>query len=364
MYYIQLVLYMSDFYPLRIKHIEKTGSDCCVISLEVEEHLKDVFDYTQGQYVTFRAQIDGEEIRRSYSLCSAPMENEWKVAVKKVDQGRFSTFANEKLQVGDSLDVMPPQGRFFINTYPNQSKNYVAFAAGSGITPIISLIKTHLFLEPACTFKLFYVNQSVSSIILKEEVEGLKNKYLDRFQVFHFLTREHRSAPLFNGRLDKEKLGLLFQHFISQEDSDDFFICGPYEMIFMIRDYLSGIGIEEEIIHFELFNTEKIVKEARKEMEIDPSLHAKISIIEGGKTLQFYQSQGGQTLLDAALENKADLPFACKGGVCCTCRAKVLEGKVDMLVNFGLEPEELDQGYVLTCQAIPQSESVVVDFDA
>ena len=355
---------MATFYPLEVKSLHKTTSDCTLITLAVGEELKEDFSFTQGQYLTFKAMIDGEEIRRNYSLCSAPSEGVWQVAVKKVPQGRFSTYANDRLQVGEQLEVMPPKGRFFVEVDPHNPKNFVAFAAGSGITPIVSIIKAHLAAEPESTFQLFYINQSVSSIILKEAIEGLKNLYLDRFQVFHFLTREQRSAPLFNGRLTKEKLAVLFQHFVHKEHISDYFICGPNEMIFMIRDYLQEIGVGNTQIHFELFNTENIVREARKNLSTNSSKLSEICIIEGGKTHTFSFTQESKTLLDAALENQADLPFACKGGVCCTCRAKVLEGEVKMLVNFGLEQEEIEQGYVLTCQALPQSSRVVVDFDA
>jgi len=279
--------------------------------------------------------------------------------------GRFSTFANEKLKVGDTLEVMPPAGRFFVETNPNGHKNYVAFAAGSGITPIISIIKTHLESEPKSTFKLFYINQSVSTIILKEELEGLKNLFLERFEIFHFLTKEERSAPLFNGRLDRTKLVFLFENLIDKGIVNDFFICGPNAMIFMIRDYLTELGFDKNQIHFELFNTDGIAKKQPKIVrEIDNSILSGIKIKEGGKYFNFSIPKGSDNILDAALKKNADLPFACKGGVCCTCRAKLVEGDVDIIVNYGLEQEEIDEGYILTCQAIPVSEKVVVDFDA
>ncbi len=352
----------TKFYKLPVKKVEKTTEDCALITFQVADEQKEEFAYKQGQYLTLRKEINGEDIRRSYSLCSSPLDNEWQVAVKKVEEGRFSTFANEQLKEGEILEVMPPDGRFFVEVDPFRARNYVAFAAGSGITPILSIIKTHLQTEPQSTFKLFYTNQAVSSIILKEEIEALKNIYLDRFEVFHFLTRERRSAELFNGRIDQEKLDVLFKHFINQHETNHYFICGPNEMIFLIRDYLLEKDIAAKKVHFELFNTENIVKKVRKE-EIDPSKLSEISIIEGGKTITFSIPQQSTNILDAALENRADLPYACKGGMCCTCRAKVIEGKVDMLVNYGLEPEEIENGYVLTCQAIPLTEKVVVDFD-
>lgn len=355
----------KKFYPVQVKQVEKTTSDCTVISFAVKEEWQPDFQYTQGQHLTIKAVIDGEEVRRSYSLCSSPDDGEWKVAVKKVPQGRFSTYANENLKAGDTLEIMPPNGNFFVNIEPGRQRHFVAFAAGSGITPILSIIKTHLQREPRSSFQLFYVNRATSSIILKEEIEALKNKYLDRFEVFHFLTQEERNMPLFNGRIDDEKLELIFRLLVDRETTDDFFICGPAEMIFAIRDFLLTAGVDARHIHFELFNTKGITANGKRKKTkpiADGSLST-IEIIEGGKKTTLKTPKGSGTILDAALQKNADLPFACKGGVCCTCKAKLLEGKVEMEVNYALEQEQLDAGYILSCQAIPLSEKVVVDFD-
>lgn len=356
----------QNFYPIIVKSIEKTTSDCSIISFDFSEKDKSVFNFKQGQYLTFKATVNGEEIRRSYSLCSSPCDKEWRVAVKKIEDGRFSTFANDVLKAGDTIEVMPPSGRFFVEVNPDKQKNYVAFAAGSGITPILSIIKTHLQLEPKSTFKLFYINQAVSTIILKEELEGIKNCFLDRFEIFHFLTQEERSVPLFNGRIDKDKLNIIFKSLVTKENIDDYFICGPNAMIFLIQDFLQELGVEKKQIHFELFNTDGIPAngQKKKKRKIDTSILSEINIREGGKNIKFSIPRGSDNILDAALKRNADLPFACKGGVCCTCRAKLVEGEVDVLVNYGLEQEEIDDGYILTCQAIPTSEKVVIDFDA
>lgn len=357
---------MAKFYPVKVKSVKKTTADCTLITLDIQEELAADFGFKQGQYLTLKARVNDEELRRSYSLCSSPLDGEWQVAVKKVADGRFSTFVNENLRAGDTLEVMPPTGRFYVETTPDRQKNYVAFAAGSGITPILSIIKTHLHQEPKSTFKLFYINQAVSTIILKEELEGLKNTFMERFEIFHFLTREERSTPLFNGRIDREKLDTLFNTLIPEENTDDFFLCGPSAMIFLIRDYLQERGVDPKKIHFELFNTDGIPQNGRSKVKRktnDGSL-SEITIREGGKNFRFSMPKGADNILDAALEQNADLPFACKGGVCCTCRAKLLEGEVDMPVNYGLEPEEVEQGYILTCQAIPVSEKIAVDFDA
>ena len=355
----------KQFYNLEVASVRKTTSDCTVVSFQIDDSLKELFQYHCGQHLTLKTTVNGEDIRRSYSLCSSPLDNEWQVAVKKIDGGLFSTFVNEQLKPGDQLEVMPPSGRFFIKSDATHQKNYIAFAAGSGITPIISIIKTHLNQEPAATFKLFYVNRNVGSIILKEEIEALKNQFFERFEVFYFLTREERDVPLLNGRLTEEKLDTIFKLVIDQASVSDYFLCGPEAMIFMVRDYLTQMGIPEKKIHFELFTTDRGAQKVRKAIRTSPNGkdNCEVTILEGGKTFKFSLPQGSNTILDSALQKSADLPFACKGGVCCTCRAKLLEGEVDMAVHYGLEQDEIDDGYILTCQSIPLSKKVIVDFD-
>jgi len=354
---------LTDFYPVTVKAIEKTTPDCSIISLDIPGDLSDLFAYKQGQYLTLKAEINGEEVRRSYSLCSSPLDSEWKIGVKKIDGGRFSTFANDILQPGMQVEVMPPNGRFFVETDPQQDRQYVAFAAGSGITPIMSILKTHLQAEPGATFKLFYINSSVASTILKEGLEALKNQYMDRVEIFYFLTREQRSAPLFNGRLSEEKLEVIFRSICQPEEINDYFICGPEAMIFMVRDFLMEKGVDKKKVHFELFNTSGTQQKAAvKTVAKADGKQAEIELIEGGKTVKFHMSRD-QNILDAALQQGADLPFACKGGVCCTCRAKLVEGEVNMLVNYALEEEEVEAGFILTCQALPTSDKIKVDFD-
>ena len=236
--------------------------------------------------------------------------------------------------------------------------------AGSGITPVLSILKTHLQLEPKCRFSLFYTNQNAASIILKEEIEALKNQFLDRFEVYYFLTQEERDVSLFNGRMNVEKLETISKYLLDIESVDHFFLCGPEEMIFMIRDYLKEKGVDEKKIHFELFYTETGNK--RKIIRTTDSKSAnmaEIEIKEGGKNFKFRMPMNGENILEAALGKNADLPFACKGGVCCTCKAKLVEGNVQMDVNYALEKEQVEAGYILTCQAVPLTEKVVVDFD-
>lgn len=355
----------SKFFKISVKDIHRTTSDSVIITLDIPEEIQNHFNYKQGQYITFKETINNEEVRRSYSLCSSPLDKEWKVGIKKVEDGRFSTFANDELKEGDVLMAMPPAGHFYTEVDTEAQKNYIAFAAGSGITPILSIIKTHLKAEKKSTFKLFYINQKVSSIMLKEEIEGLKNSYMERFEIFHFLTKQSRSVPLFNGRMDKDKLEVIFKTIADYNTTDHFFSCGPESMIFMIKDFLTEKGVDSKKIHFELFGT-NTGKQSQKKAAIKEKLKGKpcdVTIIEGGKSYNFEIEQGADNLLDAALNNDADMPFACKGGVCATCKAKLLEGNVDMLVSYGLEEEEIQKGYILTCQAIPTCNKVVVDFD-
>jgi ring-1,2-phenylacetyl-CoA epoxidase subunit PaaE len=355
---------MALFHHLLVKNICKTTADCSVVELEVPENLRDKFECTQGQYLSFKANINGEYVRRSYSLCTSPLDNQWKVAIKQIKGGLFSTYANNELKVGDLLEVMKPSGNFYIETDPNKAKNYIAFAAGSGITPIVSIIKTHLILEPKSTFKLFYLNSKVKSIILKEEIEQLKNEFFDRFLVFYFLTREQRDIQFLNGRFDEEKLDLLTSQFVNVKETNDCFICGPQEMVFLIRDYFEKKGLKKENIHYELFftgnqkNDKRIAKILEQKKE-----GTNVTILDGGKEFHFIMEKEYDNILDGALAAGADLPYACKGGVCSTCKCKVIDGKVEMKVNYALDDKEVAQNFVLSCQAVPLTENVVVDFD-
>ena len=354
----------TTFHSVQVKNIRKTTSECAVITLDIPEPLQDTFHYKQGQYLTFKALIDKEEVRRSYSLCSSPTENTWQVAVKKIEDGRFSTYANDVLEEGDLVEVMAPLGKFYTEIDPSSDKQYAAFAAGSGITPILSIIKTHLEMEPDSSFSLFYVNRSVSSIILREEIEGLKNKYFERFQVFHFLTQEDRATPMFNGRINTEKLDFITDHLLKVDQIDDLFICGPNDMIFMIQDYFEQKGLAKKSIHFELFNTPTSVAKGRKtKVKPKAGFQSEIRIKEGGIYQTIRVDRSDQSILDAVLDHNMDIPYACKGGVCCTCRAKLISGKVDQQVSYGLEPEEIEDGYILTCTALPLSKEIEVDYD-
>jgi ring-1,2-phenylacetyl-CoA epoxidase subunit PaaE len=356
---------MADFYNIKVADIYKETKDTVVITFDIPEDIKEEFKFKQGQHLTLRKEINGEDIRRNYSLCTSPVDNQWKVAVKTIRNGIFSNYAFNELKKGDELQVMPPHGEFYVEVDETASNNYVAFAAGSGITPMLSIIKTHLQLEPNSSFKLFYLNRMVKSIIFKEELEQLKNQFFGRFQVFYFLTKEKRDIPFLNGRFDKEKLAVLTKTFIDIPDTNHVFICGPQDMIFLIRDELEAAGLDNSKIHYELFFSGSSEEENKYIAEVlDEKVDGtKVTIIDGGKEFHFVMDDDFDNILDGALSSGADLPFACKGGVCSTCKCQVLEGEVKMKVNYALEEKEVAQNFVLSCQAVPVTEKVVVDFD-
>lgn len=355
---------MAEFHKIKILDIYKETKDTSVVTFDVPEHLQERFKFIQGQHLTLKQDINGEDVRRSYSLCSSPIENQWKVAVKQIPGGIFSKYVNAELKRGDDIEIMEPTGNFYVDIDAKTPKNYIAFVAGSGITPLLSIIKTHLELEPQSTFKLFYLNQTVKSIIFKEEIEQLKNRFFGRFQVFYFLTKEQRDIPFLNGRFDKEKLAVLTKTFIDIEDTDHCFICGPQEMIFLIRDELKAVGLREENIHYELFfsgnpeDNKQITEALEQKAE-----GTEVTIIDGGTEFHFIMDDDSDTILDGALAAGADLPFACKGGVCSTCKCKIIEGTVEMKVNYALEESEVENSFILSCQAVPTSKKVKVDFD-
>ena len=355
---------MAKFHNIQVLDIYKETRDCSVVTFKIPHDLTDEFQYNPGQHLTLKAMIDGQDVRRSYSLCSSPIENKWQVAIKKINGGLFSTFANDNLQKGDFLEIMAPSGVFNVEINKEKAKNYILFAAGSGITPILSIVKTHLASEPNSTFKLFYLNKSVKSIIFKEEIEQLKNKYFGRLEIFYFLTKEHRNIEWLNGRFTKEKLEVLTSKIIDVPSVDECFICGPEEMIFLIRDELTAAGLEKDKIHFELF-TSGISEEDKKRIQkiVENKVHGTdVTIIDGGKEFHFIMEDSYDNILDGALAAGADLPFACKGGVCSTCKCMVLEGEVEMKVNYALDSHEVARGLVLSCQAVPTTDKVIVDF--
>jgi len=356
---------MALFHSLRVKDIYKETTDCSVVTFNVPENLQSDFIYRSGQHLTLKAIINGEDTRRSYSLCSSPVDNEWKVAVKQIPGGLFSTYINQEVKQGDVLEVMEPGGRFGVPVNANEDKNYLFFAAGSGITPVISMIKTHLALEPNATCKLFYANRTAKSIIFKEELEQLRNQYFGRLEIFYFLTKEKRDIELFNGRFDDEKMEVLTKMFIDIPDTNEVFLCGPEEMVHYVSDYLVNKGLPKELVHYELFVTGLSAEDkARAERLSEQKLEGvEVVIVDGGKEFHFTMTEEYDNILDAALGAGADLPFACKGGVCSTCKCEVQDGSVEMKINYALNDKEVAQNLVLSCQAVPTSDKVTVNFD-
>lgn len=353
------------FHRLRIREIRKETPECVSISFEIPPELRNSFAFQHGQNITVKTDIGGQEVRRSYSICSSPFENELRVAVKKVESGLFSSIANSSLKPGDELDVLPPTGKF--NTPLNRAnrKRYLALAAGSGITPVISIIKTTLATEPLSSFTLVYGNRSRSSIIFFEALENLKNKYMDRFNLIHVLSREKTDSPVNYGRIDIEKLVEL-SRVLDYTAFDDIFICGPEPMIFAVKEYLEQKNIDKRKIHFELFTTPGqpgLIAKRQQSLTGTDEEKSRVTIRLDGRSFDFDLGYNDVPILDGALKQGADLPYACKGGVCCTCKAKLLEGEVEMEVHWGLEDDEVQQGYILTCQSHPKSRTVVVDFD-
>jgi ring-1,2-phenylacetyl-CoA epoxidase subunit PaaE len=356
------------FYPLKVKDVRPETADCVSVSLEVPGELAEIFQFAPGQYLTFRRHFGDAEVRRSYSICASPSDGELRVAIKKVEEGKFSTYAHGELKVGEVLDVMPPMGKFTPKKTEAKHKEYVAFAAGSGITPIMSIMKTVLEDEPNSNFTLVYGNKGKQSIIFREAIEALKNKHMLRLRVYHVLSREYMEIPLFSGRIDAAKCAGFCKTLIDITTIDEAFICGPEDMILSVRQQLTDLGMPSANVHIELFTSPDQPKASHekwaKTHKNDNGPTSKVSITLDGMTFDMEVPFNGESILDAALKSGADLPYACKGGVCCTCRALVTEGEVEMEVNYGLEHYEVEKGYVLTCQSHPRTERVVIDFDA
>lgn len=353
------------FHPLIIKEVRQETADSVSLLFDVPEKLQTTYQFLPGQNLTLKATINGEDVRRSYSICSAPQDNELRVAIKKVEGGVFSNYANDQLKAGDSLEVMPPAGKFNTPLSASQTKRYLMIAAGSGITPILSLIKSILYAEPSSTITLVYGNRSRSSIIFFEELEQLKNKYMHRLNILHVLSREKTDSPLQLGRIDTEKMTLL-DRLIGCKNMDECFICGPEEMTLNSKAFLENTGLPAKKIHLELFTSSKIAARSKKSQPdgTQTKRSSQVTIKLDGREVNIsIPLQEEVTILDAALAQGADLPFACKGGMCCTCKAKLVSGEVMMDVHWGLEEEEVEQGYILTCQSYPKTEKLVVDFD-
>lgn len=357
---------MSKFFPLKVSEVKRETSDTVSVVLDVPNELAVDYKYKQGQYLTFKVNINGEEIRRSYSLCSSPYSGEsLRVAVKEVPNGKISTLFNRDLKAGDVLDTMTPAGNFYTELNTSNKKHYVGFAAGSGITPIMSILKSVLLLEPQSRFTLVYSNKNSDSVIFKEELEKLKTNSNGKFDIIHIWSRQDTGNKNLNGRLDKERSNYVLQQ-NKLVGADEFFICGPEEMIMNVSGTLKEKNIDKEKIHFELFTTPVLLKTDSypKEKKEDAFKGvAEVTVIMDGVKTTFKLKSDGTNVLDAAMDAGSDAPYSCKGAVCCTCKAKVLEGKAEMDMNYALTDREVEEGYILTCQSHPRSEKLVVDYD-
>ncbi|UWR65019.1 2Fe-2S iron-sulfur cluster binding domain-containing protein [Phaeobacter inhibens] len=356
---------MARFHDLVVTDVRKTIRDAVVVTLKPVGGAAEEFDFTQGQYLTFRRDFDGEELRRSYSICAGKDEGILQVGIKRVDGGAFSTWANTDLKAGDTLQAMAPMGSFFTPLNEAAEKHYLGFAGGSGITPVLSILKTTLAAEPNASFTLVYANKGVNTIMFREELEDLKNLYMGRFNVIHVLESDAQEIDLFTGLVTEEKCAQLFERWIDIKSVDTAFICGPEPMMLGIASALRTADLNDSQIKFELFASAQPGRAKRKVTAGGTGTGAnqtKAAITLDGAT-QTIEIGKDMTLLDAALENAMDAPYACKAGVCSTCRCKVLEGEVEMIANHALEDYEVEKGYVLSCQAYPLSDKVVVDYD-
>ena len=350
----------GHFHAVTIKEVRRETEDAVSIALNLPEDGVD-FSFLPGQYLTLKANIGGEEVRRSYSVCVAPHEGELRVAVKEIEGGKFSTYANRELKAGDSIESMAPTGNFTW-TPASTAAHVVGWAAGSGITPVISIAKSVLASDDTSTVTLFYGNKNSNSIIFKDAIDDLKNTYLDRFEVHHVLSREDQGTDHLKGRIDAAKAEKFAQSLIDLNKVTAHYLCGPQEMIETVSAKLESMGTVKSNIHFELFNTLVPSKDARAASEERASTKASVTIVLDGEETHFEMGPKDH-VLDAALDAGADVPYACKGAVCCTCRAKVLEGSAEMVMNYALVDDEVKEGYILTCQSHATSDRLVVSFD-
>ncbi|MGH8737586.1 MAG: 1,2-phenylacetyl-CoA epoxidase subunit PaaE [Burkholderiales bacterium] len=354
----------AHFHPLAVKDVRRETAECVSLALDVPPALAGRFRHTQGQYLNVRRRLGGEELRRSYSICSGADDGELRIAVKAVPEGRFSTWANRELKAGDTLEAMPPEGRFFVPLDPANAKHYVAFAAGSGITPVLSLIKTTLAREPRSRFTLVYSNRALDSVIFNEALEDLKDRHLARLALYHVFSREPQELELFNGRLERTKVAHFLRTLIAPGTIDEAFVCGPDPMMADVEAELLARGVPRRQVHLERFGVPAprpgALAATRKASIAGAS---EVTVIVDGMRHRFELAPEGPSVLDAALRAGADLPYACKAGVCCTCRARLVEGEVRMDANYTLEDYEIARGFRLACQSHPVTPALVLDFD-
>lgn len=360
----------TQFYPLRIKAVRPETDTAVCVSFDVPDEFADKFHFTQGQFLTLKADIDGEDLRRSYSICCGVDDGELQVGIKRVRDGKFSNYANDNFKVGDEVEVTPPQGSFFTALDEKNRKNYMCIAAGSGITPILSNIKTILANEPQSRITLIFGNRRSNSMMFRDALCFLKNRYIERFQWINIMDEEDQGSDLLNGRIDNEKGSALHRsRLIDIRKTDEALICGPEAMMSEVSRGFRASGLAESQIHYELFahsaeDSQQRLEKAHHRVETyGEEKTSRVTVIADGRSVAYNLTTVGENILDASMHNGLDVPYSCKAGVCSTCKAKLINGEVDMDIIHGLEPHEIEAGYVLTCQAHPISDEVTIDFD-
>ena len=361
-----------QFHPLTVAHVEPLTDDAAAITFTVPDDLRDEFTFAPGQHLTLRLDRDGQEQRRSYSIClsrkAAAERGVLRVAAGRVAGGAVSPWLIDDVRPGDTIEVMPPLGSFVVPTDADRARHHVAIAAGSGITPVLSLLTTVLEEEPASRVTLLFGNRATSSIMFLEELEDLKNRYRSRFQLMHVLSREARDVDLFSGRLDEERLRRIFDSLVPVDTVDEWYLCGPFSLVENAREVLAAEGVDKDHVHFEVFHVDD-----EPRAETDPGVGAagdhtgvlaRVTVNLDGRTTEIAMTDPGETILAATLRARPDAPYSCTGGVCGTCRAKVVTGEVRMDRNYALEPDEVERGYRLMCQSHPVSDQVGIDYDA
>ncbi|MCB1279990.1 MAG: phenylacetate-CoA oxygenase/reductase subunit PaaK [Salinibacterium sp.] len=353
----------ARFHPLTVREVRRLTEDSIEVTFDVPEEFADNYDYEPGQYLALRMNLNGRELRRSYSICAVPVPGELRVAIKRDLGGEFSTWANESLTAGTVIDVMSPQGTFTTEVAPDTNRHYAAIAAGSGVTPIMSLARTILRASPNTQFSLIYSNRTANDVMFLEELADLKDRYPARFQVVHVLSRESQEVELLSGRLDGPRLARILEALMPPNQVDQWFLCGPQQLLVELRETLTGLGVPASRVHAELFHADPVPRVPVQALTGTAEGAARVTIRLDGRSSSLELRPDGVPVLEAALDVRADLPFACKGGVCGTCRARLVSGTVAMDANYALEPDEIERGYVLTCQSHPTSAEVELDFD-
>ena len=352
---------MPTFHSLRVAAIDPLTDDAVALTFEVPEELREEYAFTAGQHLSIRG---ADEKRRSFSIFTAPSSGRLRVGVKRLPGGSFSEGVLGVLRIGDELDVMTPAGRFTVVPDPEARRRYVAIAAGSGITPVLSIITALLEEEPYAEVTLIYANRTHRTVMFLDEVHDLKDRYPDRFWLMHVLSREQQDVELLSGRLDGDRLRRILAELVPADGVDAWFLCGPQQMVVDLRETLLELDVPTTSVHTELFHADAVPRAPAARLEGAPEGAAHVTIKLDGRTSELDLRPDDVGVLEAALRVRSDLPFACRGGVCGTCRALLVEGEVAMDVNYALEPEEIEKGYVLTCQSHPASAKVVLDYDA